>query len=86
MKLSNRNSFLSESFFLAALSLVLLTEPIESRLPNTIRIAGIFDQGGDPNHELGFRAAIDSINDPLNLILPGTKLEAETMQIPPGAR
>ena len=86
MKLSKRNSFSNESFFLVALSLILLPDPIKSRLPNTIRIAGIFDLGGDPNHELGFRAAIDSINDPLNLILPGTKLEAETMQIPPGAR
>ena len=66
-----------------------------SSVPKVIRILGVFDDpnyGGDPIHELGFLAAIDTINDngDMNqdghITLRGTTIEPEILHIPPGAR
>ena len=41
-------------------SLVRLSQP--QTMPRQMTIAAIFDQGGDPKHELAFRHAVQSIN------------------------
>ena len=42
------------------MSLVRLSQP--QTMPRQMTIAAIFDQGGDPKHELAFRHAVQSIN------------------------
>lgn len=92
MKLSKRHYFSGGSLIRVALLLLSMSNLSWSRLPKQIRIVGIFDQGGDPRHEMGFRAAIDKINakqdrnKDMELTLPYTTIEPETFQIPPGSR
>ena len=84
-------SWISVSLLLLSLS-NLSWSRLPSPLPTSIRILGIFDKGGDPKHIMGFKAAIDKINAKQDINQDGmptlfnTKIEAETLQIPPGAR
>ena len=75
--------------------LVSLSNISWSSVPKVIRIVGVFDDpqyGGDPIHEMGFLAAIDTINDNKDMnqdghiTLRGTTIEPEILHIPPGAR
>ena len=75
--------------------LISLSNLSSSSLPKVIRILGIFTDpkdGGDPIHEKGFLAAIDTINNNLDMnqdghiTLRGTKIEHEILHISPGSR
>ena len=48
------------SCLLVVMFLVRLSQP--QTMPRQMTIAAIFDQGGDPKHELAFRHAVQSIN------------------------
>ena len=45
-----------------ALVLVMATMVVGQARPKQMTIAAIFDQGGDPKHELAFNHAVQSIN------------------------
>jgi hypothetical protein len=75
--------------------LITLSNLSWSSVPKIIRILGIFNDpkyGGDPIHEIGFLAAIDTINQNRDvnqdghITLRGTTIEPEILHIPPGAR
>jgi len=51
--------------------------------PKQMTIAAIFDQGGDPKHELAFNNAVQSINRNRD-ILSGVELTSEIVHIPEG--
>lgn len=55
-------------------------------MPRNVRIAAVFDQGGDRRHEMAFKAAINKINQPNSEILPGIQLQPEIIRTPPGER
>ena len=57
----------------------------EAMLPNQIRIAAVFDQDGDRKHELAFKYGVERVNREPN-ILPGKRLQADIIRIPPGNR
>jgi hypothetical protein len=72
-----------------------LSNTSSSSVPKVIRILGLFDDpnyGGDPIHEMGFLAAIDTINENRDMnqdghiTLGGTTIEPVILHIPPGAR
>ena len=42
--------------------MILLEMSHAQTMPRQMTIAAIFDQGGDPKHELAFRHAVQSIN------------------------
>ena len=46
----------------AGLALVMATMVVGQGRPKQMTIAAIFDQGGDPKHELAFNNAVESIN------------------------
>ena len=58
---------------------------VNGALPNQIRIAAVFDQGGDRKHELAFRYGVQRVNRDPN-ILRNQKLVPEIIKIPPGNR
>ena len=85
MKVSKRHYFSRGSLIRVAgllLSLSHLSWSSQKRLPDSIRIVGIFDRGGDLRHQLGFTAAIDTINARST----STKIVPEILNVPPGAR
>ena len=90
--ISKFNHKMSGASLLGFFLLSLLSSLCSSSLPQTIRILGIFDQDGDPMHEMGFRAAIDTINKNQDMnqdghiTLRNTKIEPQILHIPPGAR
>jgi len=51
--------------------------------PKQMTIAAVFDQGGDPKHELAFNNAVQSINRNRD-ILAGVELTSEIVHIPEG--
>ena len=75
--------------------LITLSNLSSSSVPKVIRILGLFNElqeGEQPIHELGFLAAIDTINANLDhnqdgeITLKGTKIEPVIWRIPPGDR
>jgi len=63
--------------------LVLITTVSSQIRPKQMTIAAIFDEGGDPKHELAFNHAVQSINRNRD-ILSGVELTSEIVHIPPG--
>eukprot|EP00090_Calanus_glacialis_P039909 TRINITY_DN6950_c0_g1_i1.p1 TRINITY_DN6950_c0_g1~~TRINITY_DN6950_c0_g1_i1.p1 ORF type:complete len:973 (-),score=205.08 TRINITY_DN6950_c0_g1_i1:162-3080(-) len=66
-----------------ALVLVMATMVVGQARPKQMTIAAIFDQGGDPKHELAFNHAVQSINRNRD-ILTGVELTSEIVHIPEG--
>jgi len=64
------------------LILCLVKMSLSETIPRHMTIAAIFDEGGDPKHELAFRHAVRGINRN-NDILPSVELKAEIHKIPP---
>merc|ERR1711892_1202591 len=65
------------------LALVMATVVVGQGRPKQMTIAAIFDQGGDPKHELAFNNAVESINRNRD-ILTGVELTSEIVHIPEG--
>jgi len=65
------------------LALVMATMVVGQGRPKQMTIAAIFDQGGDPKHELAFNNAVESINRNRD-ILTGVELTSEIVHIPEG--
>merc|ERR1712106_552674 len=65
------------------LALVMATMVVGQGRPKQVTIAAIFDQGGDPKHELAFNNAVESINRNRD-ILTGVELTSEIVHIPEG--
>ena len=80
------------SLIRVAFLIVCLSNLSWSSVPEKIRILGIFDQDGDAIHEMGFKAAIDTINanrdmnQDGHITLRGTEIESEILKIPAGDR
>ena len=94
MKHSKEKIYLDcgRGFLLLVFVLIWMLDVCESALGKSVRVAAIFDHGGDPRHELGFRAAIDNINSPDNpvlRVLPGNQkihLEPVVLKVLSGER
>merc|ERR1712128_27330 len=67
----------------SGLALVMATVVVGQGRPKQMTIAAIFDQGGDPKHELAFNNAVESMNRNRD-ILTGVELTSEIVHIPEG--
>ena len=92
MKHSKRSYSSYSDIFRLAILVLSFSNPSWSSLPKKIKILGIFEEGGDPAHEAGFKAAINTINKNQDMnqdghiTLRGTEIVPQILRIRPGAR
>ena len=92
MKHSKRSCISSSDFIRLVILLLSCSSQSWSSLPKQIKILGIFEEGGDPAHEAGFKAAIETINRNQDanqdgyITLRGTKIVPQILHIRPGDR
>ena len=92
MKHSKRSYISYSDVIRLAMLLLSFSNSSRSSLPKKIKILGVFEEGGDPAHEAGFKAAIDTINKNQDMnqdghiTLRGTEIVPQILRIRPGAR